>query len=91
MNNSELDVQASAMMAELDAFINLKLDNNVALVYALAQLANDRLQTIEEPPEGKGGIVSDIISSFGEFNKEHLALYQLVRSSMMEVQDSTVH
>lgn len=91
MTGDEIDKLAPEYMDKLNIFISLNLKDDPALIYALCQVAHDRLQGLDESPENKGGIVSDITTSFFDLNKESLALYREMVRYLKEVTDSTVH
>jgi hypothetical protein len=73
-------------------WLNLNTDiDSAAVIYALAECVQDRLDRIDLTDGQKGGIVSDLISALGDTNKQELAIMRQIKAFLIDGQKATKH
>lgn len=92
---SIIEVEAPSILNELNKFIDLnKLKMGTkeeCLIYALAQLLQDKLEQMDGTPEYKGGTALNIIESLQTLNDFNIQFYKKYLDCLAKQKTSTIH
>lgn len=91
---SNLGVECPRLVKKLEELLSDNSDltqDPEALVYALAQVIQTKLEKSELAPEEKGATISNLNSAFKELFKEDIALYHERLRYLVEQKNSTLH
>lgn len=89
---SQFEAQAKFKLDQMKAILDtLKLETDETLVYAIAQLFQDKLDELNDKEEKIGEIVSNVVNSLIEFNRPNLTLYNHYMQTILDEKQSTLH
>ena len=90
--NAEFELERGNQFVRLKNWLNLNSDvNNAALIYALAETIQDRLDRIDLTDVQKGAILSDLFNGLMENNKVEIAANREFRSILQQGQRVKKH